>query len=386
MNAFPRITFYVVVVILALLVVFACRKPDEPTPPEASGGAGAPGSPPGQGMSSGTVSLSPAAGLAGTNVAVTGSGFGANIFGGVFFDANANGVYDPGEPMQYVTTSPNGGFNSTLAVPASAKPGPYPVRAGFAFSASQSTASFTVTSAAVPVLVLTPASGSPGSTISVTGSGFAPNIYGAVLFDTNGNGNYDQGEPLQPVTTSANGTFTTNLIAPVAPAAKPGAYTIKTSFSFSAVQASATFAVTTAAGSGPPPVGGPTPTTLSTPPTQAGTPVPPATTPTRSPTPRAIPTPSQAIALNPTIGRAGTTVTVTGSGFTPNTLGGVFLDLNRSGSFDSGEPFQSGTTSGSGTVTLMLALPASLSPGAHYVMAAFPLGNVQASALFTLAQ
>ncbi len=76
------------------------------------------------------MTLSSTSGATGTTITVTGSGFAANTYGDVFFDINRNGIYDSGEPIQYLTTSSTGAFSTTLIV-ASVPPATYPVTADF---------------------------------------------------------------------------------------------------------------------------------------------------------------------------------------------------------------------------------------------------------------
>ncbi len=328
------------------------------------------------------LTLSPASGLAGSTVAVAGTGFGSNTFGGVFLDINGNGSFDAGEPLQYVTTSATGGFSTTLAIPSAlaTKLGPYNVRAAFALSSAQAAATFTVSNIASPTISLNPTGGAAGTTVTVTGTGFPPNTYGAILFDTNGNGAADPGEPVQPVTTSSTGTFTSNLAVPAA-GVTPGAYSVRTAFTFSAAQATAIFTVTAGApATGAPIAGAPSPAGTTAAPVNsapaAAVTVPPATAATLTGT----------INLSASSGHLPTSVTVTGLGFSPNTPGGVFLDVNRNNAFDSGEPLMGVTSSQTGTITVTLELSAisGVVPGSYQIFAALPLGQVRAAAPYTV--
>ncbi len=102
----------------------------------------APTTTPGTGPS---ITLSSTSGAAGTTITVTGSGFAANTYGGVFFDINRNGTHDSGEPTQYLTTSSGGTFSTTLIVP-SVPPTAYPVTADFPIGPpAEASATFTVT-------------------------------------------------------------------------------------------------------------------------------------------------------------------------------------------------------------------------------------------------
>jgi len=59
--------------------------------------------------------------------------------------------------------------------------------------------------------------------ITITGIGYAANTYGNVIFDSNGNGTYDPGEPIKSLNTTAAGTFSTTLTVP---SVSPGVYWI----------------------------------------------------------------------------------------------------------------------------------------------------------------
>ncbi len=99
------------------------------------------------------------------------------------------------------------------------------------------------TSSTGPNLTLNSTSGAAGTTITIIGSGFAANTYGGVFFDINRNGTYDSGEPIQYLTTSSVGTFSTALIVPQVP---PTAYPVTADFPVGPPsEASATFTVTT---------------------------------------------------------------------------------------------------------------------------------------------
>jgi len=104
-----------------------------------------------------------------------------------------------------------------------------------------------VPATAGPSIILSSTSGPMGTSITITGNGFAANTIGNVVFDINRNGTSDPGEPIQNVTTLSSGTFSTTLVVPSLP---PGTYPVLAVFPIGApAQASATFTVTTGAGS-----------------------------------------------------------------------------------------------------------------------------------------
>lgn len=91
---------------------------------------------------------------------------------------------------------------------------------------------------------------------------------------------------------------------------------------------------------------------------------------------------SSSITLSPGSGPVGTTMTVAGSGFAANTSGIVFLDVNRNGSYDAGEPIQYLMTAANGTFSTTVTVPSSAATGAYPVLHTFPLA--QTSSQFTV--
>lgn len=271
-----------------------------------------------------SLTLSPTSGPAGIAVTVTGSGFAVNANGNVFLDINHNSILDAGEPGQSVTTSSVGVFSIILTVP-SAAVGTYQAMVSIpAGSQAQPLGIFNVTTNSTSV---SPTSGFPGTIITITGSGFAENTNGNVFLDINQNSIFDAGEPNQSITTSPSGTFSVSLTAP------PGAigtYQVLVSIpAGTQSQLLGTFNITT---------NGPN------------------------------------IIVNPATGPAGSLITVTGNGFTANATGTVFLDLNRNGAYDAGEPNQSLTTSVGGAFSITLTAP-SVPAGTYQVMVSIPASS-----------
>jgi hypothetical protein len=285
-----------------------------------------------------SVTLSPASGVPGTVITITGSGFAIITAGVVSFDSNGDSVIDPGEPQVSVTTTATGAIPAgiILTVPAVA-PGIYPVRADIPSGVPvEASASFTVPS---PSVTLSPTSGVPGTVITITGSGFAINTSGVVSFDSNGDSVIDPGEPQVSVTTTAAGAIPAGIILTV-PAVAAGVYQVLADIpSGVPVEASAIFTV-----------------------------------------------PSPSVALSPTSGVPGTVITITGSGFAINTAGVVSFDSNGDGAIDPGEPRVSVTTTAAGVIRagIILTVPA-VAPGTYPVRADIPSGvPVEASANFTV--
>jgi hypothetical protein len=286
-----------------------------------------------------SITLSPTSGVPGTVITITGSSFAPNTAGVVGFDSNGDGVIDdPGEPQVTVITTAAGAIpgGTILSVPPVAAGG-YRVLADIPLSGSvEAAASFTVPS---PSVTLSPTSGVPDTVITITGSGFASNIAGAVGFDSNGSGAIDPGEPQVSVATTAAGAITAGTILTV-PAVPAGVYQVLADIPVGVpVEASASFTVLV-----------------------------------------------RAITLSPVSGAPGTVITITGSGFAPNTAGVVGFDSDGSGAIELVEPRVSVTTTGAGAIPagITLAVPA-VAPGTYPVLADIPSsGSVEASANFTL--
>jgi hypothetical protein len=277
------------------------------------------------------ISLSPTSGPPGTSITVTGSGFAASASGAVWFDSDGDSVLDPGEPSASVSTGPLGTFTATLTVPTVAA-GTYNIRADVPSGGTvEASATFTVL---IPSITVSPTSGPPGTSISVSGTNFIPGASGSVWFDLDGDSILDAGEPSVSVTASGTGTFTATLTVPTVAA---GTYNIRADVpSAGSVEASATFAVTFA------------------------------------------------ITLSPTSGSPGTTVTISGSGFAASVSGVVWFDTDNDNVVDAVEPSVSVTASATGTFTATLTVP-TVAAGTYYIKADVPSGGgPEAAASFTV--
>lgn len=90
------------------------------------------------------------------------------------------------------------------------------------------------------------------------------------------------------------------------------------------------------------------------------------------------------ITASPSSGPVGTAVTLTGSGFTVNTTGNIFLDINHNGISDAGELAQSVTTSSSGAFSTTMIVP-SIPPGSYQMLVTGFAGmSIQTSPGFTV--
>ena len=96
----------------------------------------------------------------------------------------------------------------------------------------------------------------------------------------------------------------------------------------------------------------------------------------------ATPALAQTITLTPNSGTAGTTVTITGYGFTPSTLFYILLDYTYTGYY--------ATASTTGTITRPFTIPSATTPGIHTVTVqdtlTYGTGTVVASNYFTVTQ
>jgi hypothetical protein len=112
-----------------------------------------------------TLAPSPQSVQAGGTVTMTGSGFFlcTDLAGSTTVELSANG-----RPLATATGS-NGDFQQVITVPPAAPAGPYPVTARCSAQPGSDLAS---TSVSVVTLALSPRSGIPGTTISVTGGGY----------------------------------------------------------------------------------------------------------------------------------------------------------------------------------------------------------------------
>ena len=290
-------------------------------------------------VSTPSLSLSPSTAEPGTVISIIGSSFALNTAGVVGFDSNRNGAIDPGEPQVSVTTTTAGAIPGgiTLTVPA-VSAGSYQVRADIPLGGPvEASATFTVIPS--PSLVLNPASGVPGTVITITGSGFALDTAGVIWFDSNGDGVINPGEPQVSVTTTTAGAIPGGITLTV-PAVSAGSYQGRADIPLGGpVEASATFTV-----------------------------------------------PSPSVTLSPAAGVPGTVIIITGSGFAINTAGVVWFDTNRDSVINPGEPQVSVTTTAAGAIPagIILTVPA-VAANTYPVQADIPSGvPVEASATFTV--
>jgi PKD repeat protein len=164
-----------------------------------------------------------------TPSALPGVEFGFNLHdfapyatGVVWFDADGDGARDAEESQLTVTVNAAGSYGGgPLASPADALPGPYTVYADVPEGgAVEASAIFTVRG-----IILSPASGTSGTIIDVTGLGFATNRTGTVWFDSDGDSAIDAGEPQVAASTDSGGTLSP--VSLTVPAIAAGSYYVR---------------------------------------------------------------------------------------------------------------------------------------------------------------
>ena len=250
----------------------------------------------------------PTSGAPGTSIWLSGSGFAPGTSGKV-----ALGCHD------WMFTMPQEGSFWVLTKVPWLPSGDYMVQADFPSGGSiEASASFTITTwGPATSIVISPTSGPPGTTITVTGSGFEPGASGYLTFG-------GLGAP-KSVTISSDGTFSTTMDVPSPLSARN--LPVQAGIQWDGcVYASATFTVT------------------------------------------------PHITVSPTSGHYPQTITITGSGFAASISGNVTL----------GSASQPVTTSSDGTFSTTLAVPL-MKVGPHAVQADIPSGgSVEASATFVV--
>jgi len=162
-----------------------------------------------------TISIAPIGGPVGTSVLV--SGF-ADTPGGIvniYFDVDGDALIDPGE-LQKSTTADTGApyiYTDTIIVPPSAA-GTHAITATDVTAGESDGAGFTV----IPQITVSPDSGSIGTSVTVTGTGFARTSTITITFE-----DIDVTHPPAPVTNDV-GSFTADFFVP--PLVE-GYYTVK---------------------------------------------------------------------------------------------------------------------------------------------------------------
>lgn len=236
------------------------------------------------------------------------------IVSGSGFDANSNiTIYFDATYAGAATALATGTFSgATFTVPESYR-GNHTIKAQDA-SLNYATATFTVS----PKITVTPTSGGVGDTVTVSGTGFAANSASVTIY-------FDSATVGTATTTNAYGTFSGVTFA--APSSSRGSHTIKAQ-DYSGNYATATFTI------------------------------------------------AQKITITPTSGVAGTTVTVTGNGFSPSRT----ITITYNANLVTTTPTTITTDSTGGFTAISFTVPAGLA-GTYPVEASD--GTYGASANFT---
>lgn len=256
-----------------------------------------------------TLTVSPTSGPPGTSVTVTGSGFPPGTFVDLLFDSSA---------QTNATASSSGAFTKSMTIPSSATVGPHKIKASFGTSEIPETP-FTVTSS-TPTITLSPISGPPGSSVTVSGSNFPVSTSITVKFDSNTIATIPS-----TLTSSTSGTFSASFTVPSG--SSPGSHTVTATGGTST--ATATFTV-------------------------GGT-----------------------VTISPTTGIIGTTITVSGSGFGATKTITIKFDSTTVTT----NPATVTTTASGLFSSVTFAVPSGVSAGSHAVSATD--GTLTGSATFT---
>jgi hypothetical protein len=257
--------------------------------------------------------LNPASGLTGTEVTVTGSNFTQNNSALIRFGK----IVVPTEPPKIVIGA-SGTFTTKFIVPAGVAVGNHIVNVKDDKS-KQGNATFTVVSSISAAITLSSTSLTPGSVITVTGSNFAPNVIITVKLD---------GNVMLTERSTQTGTFSVFFSIPTS--ATLGGHTI--SAEDGTKTASAAF-------------------TLATQTSQAS------------------------ITLSPTSAIAGSSVTVSGTGFPPTTAVTIRLD---------GNTLATSTSNSAGSFVATVNIPLTASQGSHTISASDGTNSPSATLSVTL--
>ena len=255
-----------------------------------------------------TITLTPTQGFSGKSVTVTGSGFSTNTPISTF---TFNGATPSTQTCTSQTTSATGAFTCTFTVPSSSSGAKTVTASGSDVGTVTGDSASTTFTVLVPTITLSPAQGPKGVTVAVTGSSFSPNT-GIATFTFNGATPGTQGCTSQ--TTTGTGAFACTFTVPSLAA---GTYNVvATGADGGTDTATASFTIT-----------------------------------------------APAISLSPSSGPVGTTVTISGTGFSPN----VAVDAPTiAGGTISTQTCTSQTISASGTFSCTFNVPTD-STGTHTV-------------------
>jgi len=291
------------------------------------------------------------AGLTGVSVSVRGLPSGVSSVD-IYFDLDNDAKVDAvpgGDDILATSVSVTSGrADATVNIPSGLSPGSYAIMAIQAGATGTNldplaTGTFTVIPPSISLPVIS--RGPVGATFRVTGQGFQPSTQFDIYFDNDASGSITAGDVLLTTVTSGSvGTFTADVTVPLT--ASPGTRKVLVvpHSATTPVLASADFLVTV-----------------------------------------------PQISLSPSTGPIGTTVTVTGTGFTPHTSTfpievRIFVDKNRDGSFAAAEVVVTGIqpdATGGFTATFTFPDPDATVPdatGLPYAVRAIETVNTNARA------
>ena len=269
------------------------------------------------------MTLTPSQGPTGITVTVSGTGFTPNTAISAF---KFNGATPASQSCTSQATSGSGTFSCTFTVPSDAAGGYSVTATGSDAGTDTATTTFTITT---PTITLTPSQGPTGISVTVSGTGFTPDT-GISTFK------FDGGTPATQTctaqTTSSSGAFSCTFTVPSDVAA---GYTVAAAGSDAGADtASTTFTVTT-----------------------------------------------PAISMTPTQGPTGITVTVSGTGFTPDTATSTF---KFNGATPATQTCTAQTTSSSGAFSCTFTVPSDAAGGYSVVATGSDAGADTAGTTFTI--
>jgi hypothetical protein len=271
-----------------------------------------------------SILANPLSGAVGAQVSVTGEGFVPGESVAIFWDSTGS----TGVRLTSATASSTGAISTTVTIP-SATSGNHLIVGQGESSGAKASRTFNVTETSLPAtdpkVTINPTSGQVGSTVVVTGSGYGSGEQVEIYWDST----YGR-SPLTSVTANASGAFSTSITVPDDAL---GRHLIVGKGVASGLKPSRSFTIL----------------------------------------------PRTSVALNPYSGVAGSTVTVTGQGFSPNEQVNVFWDSTGT----SGTKLSTVTADSTGAFSTNVTVPAG-SEGGHYIVGLGATSGAKASRTFTL--
>jgi hypothetical protein len=154
-----------------------------------------------------SLKLSPTGGPSGSAVQVTGTGYRSNEQIKIHWATSRTAA------IRTVTANSSGGFTTTINVPSNAADGSYRIYGIGQASKARAGVTFTVRppTTGKPAFSLSPKSGPPGATVTVTGSGYLANESVTVHLDSGRNA------ALKTVTANSSGQISADFVLPDAP-------------------------------------------------------------------------------------------------------------------------------------------------------------------------